>query len=291
MSPAPLLYLDHVLIGVRDLEASARAFTDRLGFTLTPEGVHPGRGTHNRLAVFANEYLELIAVRDAAEGVFRPSLNTFLESREGLYMFAIGTDDIDALVSELRRRGVEVADPAPGARQASGGAPGYTWRAAAVDAGATPGSETFLIQHDVAIGDRYTVPADPTSHANGAVGVHRLVLAVHDADRAAAAWARLGLQRIAAGAGRVRMALANGRLDLVGPTGPGALADFLQEHGEAPYELVLEVANADTPLEILGNSEVTVAESTGEDGTPEYSLDPAEASGVRLTFRQRVSAG
>ena len=55
MSPAPRLYLDHVLIGVRDLESSANAFASRLRFTLTPEGVHPGRGTHNRLAVFAGE--------------------------------------------------------------------------------------------------------------------------------------------------------------------------------------------------------------------------------------------
>ena len=289
MSPAPRLYLDHVLIGVRDLASSADVFADRLGFTLTPEGVHPGRGTHNRLAVFAGEYLELIAVRDATEGVFRPSLNAFLESREGLYMFAIGTGDIDGAVSELRRRGVDVSDPVAGARSASGGAPGYTWRAAAVGADATPGSETFLIQHDVAIGDRYTVPADPTSHANGAVGVHRLVLAVHDADRAGAAWARLGLEKTAGAAGRVRMALANTCLDLVTPTGPGALADFLREHGEAPYELVLEVDNADATVDLPRTSGITLTESIGEDGTPEYSFDPAEACGVRLAFRQRAA--
>ena len=232
MSAALRLYLDHVLIGVRDLESSACAFEGRLGFTLTPEGVHPGRGTHNRLAVFVTEYLELIAVRDPAECVFRPSLNAFLESREGLYMFAVGTDDLDGTVSELRRRGVDVSDPTPGARSAGDGVPGYTWRAAPVPTDATPGSETFLLQHDVAIGDRYTVPADPTRHANEAMRVHRLVLAVHDADSAGAAWARLGLEIVARQpGGGVRMALPNSYLDLVAPTGPGALADFLREHG------------------------------------------------------------
>ena len=37
------LYLDHVLIAVRDLE-EASAYYDNLGFTLTPPGVRPGRG-------------------------------------------------------------------------------------------------------------------------------------------------------------------------------------------------------------------------------------------------------
>ena len=292
MRTAPRLYLDHVLIGVRDLESSASVFANRLGFTLTPEGVHPGRGTHNRLAVFASEYLELIAVRDPAEGVFRPSLNAFLESSEGLYMFAVGTDDIDWTVAELRRRGVDVSDPTPGAREAGDGVPGYTWRSAAVPAHATPGSETFLIQHDVPIGERYTVPADPTTHANGATGVHRLVLAVHDVDSAREAWARLGLEEMArapfgAADRRVRMALGDSYLDLAAPTGPGALADFLREHGEAPYELVTDVENAEATLELLRTSGVAVTETTGVDGTAELRLDPAQACGVRLAFRQR----
>ncbi len=291
MSSAPRPYLDHVLIGVRDLESAAGAFADRLGFTLTPEGVHPGRGTHNRLAVFAGEYLELIAVRDLAEGVFRPSLNAFLESREGLYMFAIGTADIEDAVAALRARRVGVSDPTPGARGAAGGAPGYTWRSAAVDADATPGSETFLIQHDVAIGDRYTASPNPTSHANGVVGVHRLVLAVDDADRAAAAWARLGLRKIAHAAGRARMAMANTWLDLAAPTGPGPLADFLGEHGEAPYELVLDVADAAATRDSLRSSGAPVTEYRGDDGTTEYRVDPTCAGGVRLAFRQRVSGG
>ena len=292
MSSSPRLYLDHVLIGVRDLESSACALGGRLGFTLTPEGVHPGRGTHNQLAVFASEYLELIAVRDPAEGVFRPSLNTFLESREGLYMFAVGTDDLDGTVSELRRRGVDVSDPTPGARSGGDGGPGYTWRAAQVPTDATPGSETFLIQHDITIGDRYTVPADPTRHANGAMRVHRLVLAVHDADSGGAGWARLGLEMATRRPnGGVRMVLANSYLDLVAPTGPGALADFLREHGESPYELVLEVADMAATLELLRTSGVSVTESTSEDGTAELRLDPAQACGVRLAFRQRPLSG
>ena len=157
------LYLDHVLIAVRDLHEAAGVFSRDLGFNLTPEGVHPGRGTHNRLAVFGSEYLELIAVRDASEGTFRPTMGAFLQSREGLYMFALGTDDVDAAVGRARARGLTVEDPADAAREASGGAPGYSWRFAGVPTADTPGSETFLIQHNSSIAERYTAPAESST--------------------------------------------------------------------------------------------------------------------------------
>ena len=56
--------LDHLVICVRDL-AQAALDWQTLGFSLTPTGVHPF-GTSNRLAMFANNFLELLAVTDAA---------------------------------------------------------------------------------------------------------------------------------------------------------------------------------------------------------------------------------
>ena len=54
--------LDHFVICVHDL---AQAATDwqRLGFALTPVGVHPF-DTSNRLAMFENNFFELLAVTD-----------------------------------------------------------------------------------------------------------------------------------------------------------------------------------------------------------------------------------
>ena len=154
----PAYSLDHVLIAVRDLERASRTYSGGLGFSLSPEGVHPGRGTHNRLIVLASEYLELIGYRDRSEGEFRPSMTTFLQRREGLYMFALGTGDLDRAVSDLRGKGVAVGEPVHGARQASEGRPGYSWRSAALPPDATPGSETFVIQHDVTMEERYGSP-------------------------------------------------------------------------------------------------------------------------------------
>ena len=65
------LILDHVLIAVRDLDAAKDTF-ERLGFKVTPEGKHPGRGTSNRLVVFGGEYLELISVHDPGRRPLSP---------------------------------------------------------------------------------------------------------------------------------------------------------------------------------------------------------------------------
>jgi len=51
--------LDHLVICVRDLAQAALDWRT-LGFNLTPTGVHPF-GTSNRLAMFGNNYLELLA--------------------------------------------------------------------------------------------------------------------------------------------------------------------------------------------------------------------------------------
>ena len=287
------IYLDHVLVAVRSLERSAQTFSGALGFTLTPEGVHPGRGTHNRLIVFGPEYLELIAVRDAAEGVFRPSMSAFLQTREGLYMFALGTSDVSAAVDELRGRGVGVEDPAVGSRAGEPGSSGYTWRAAGVPRDATPGSETFLIQHDNTVRQRYPEPPDATRHTNGVVGVHSLAIAVLDADEAAEGWQRtFALEGEPPeeirnqGLRRSRLALRNCHLDFVSPMRSGALSRFLDRHGEAPYLLSLEVSDLAETVEVLRQRGVPVGSEAHEAEGSSITVDSAYASGVLLRFLQ-----
>ncbi|TMK28796.1 MAG: VOC family protein, partial [Alphaproteobacteria bacterium] len=51
--------IDHVIIGVRDLERARMGWT-RLGFTLTPRGRHLGQGTANYCIMFPRDYLELL---------------------------------------------------------------------------------------------------------------------------------------------------------------------------------------------------------------------------------------
>ncbi len=287
------VYLDHVLIAVHDLSRAAAVFSRELGFTLTPEGVHPGRGTHNRLIVFGPGYLELIAVRDPSEGVFRPTMGRFLDSREGLYMFALGTDDIDDAVARAQARGIDVDGPRDGARESSGGARGYTWRFAGVSAADTPGSETFFIQHNDTVEDRYTQPANANVHANGALGIHYVALAVRDADESAGRWQEAfgfagGSAEEVTGRGirRARLVLSNCRLDFVSPLRSGALSRFLERNGEAPYELALRVDDIEATGACLRERGVPISVDGDDADGASIGVDSTRAGGVLLRFVQ-----
>lgn len=290
------LYLDHVLIAVRDLERAGHTYADLLGFTITAEGIHPGRGTHNRLIVFGPEYLELIAIRDPGEARRdRPEMLEFLERRQGLYMFALGSSNLEATVAEVRRRGGLVSDPVDGARAGTGGKGGYTWRSACLDPADTPGSATFIIQHHHTIQQRYTEPANPTLHANGVTGIFSLTLAVKDAPAAAAAWGRtLGLvldEPVEDEADRlkaVRLSLSNCHLEFVSPTGEGALARYLEANGESPYLLTLRVADVERSAADLAARGVALGDKVLTRDGPRQALSPGQTEGVNLEL---VEAG
>ena len=62
--PASAPILDHVVIDVRDRMDVAAAAYRALGFQLTPRGHHT-LGSMNHLAMFANDYLELLGFGEA----------------------------------------------------------------------------------------------------------------------------------------------------------------------------------------------------------------------------------
>jgi catechol 2,3-dioxygenase-like lactoylglutathione lyase family enzyme len=283
-------YLDHVLIAVRDLAAAGRAYS-ALGFKVTPEGRHPGRGTHNRLAVFGPAYLELIAIEDPAGPLLRPSMGPFLQTREGLFTFAMGTDDIEATCAGLRGRGVTVSEPSDGERLAPDGTVAYSWRYASIERDEPAGSDTFIIQHHQNVSERYAEPAEPTLHSNGVLGIHHLELAVRDAEKAASAWQHdFGLPRVSVGRAegvlRVRLDLASAYLDLVSPLRAGPLSEFLERNGEAPYLLALKVGGISATASFLSTRGVpAISETSGADGES-LAVGHDYAQGVPLRFLQ-----
>src|SRR4030081_4157368 len=104
--------LDHLVICGHDL-AQAALDWQSLGFTLTPTGVHPF-GTSNRLAMFANNFLELLAVTNAAAvppaapGRFSFAAHNqhFLDTAEGMSMLALHSADAHADAARLDRKSV-----------------------------------------------------------------------------------------------------------------------------------------------------------------------------------------
>jgi catechol 2,3-dioxygenase-like lactoylglutathione lyase family enzyme len=289
------LHLDHVLIAVRDLEQASAHYAN-LGFTLTPLGVHPGRGTHNRLVLLTAAYLELISVRDPAEAeAHRPDLLSFLRSREGLYRFALGTGDIEAAVASIRARGLPVGEPLAGARQGTEDARGYTWRFATIPSRSLPGAEVFLIEHDLTMVERYQALAHANRHLNGTLGIDRLAIAVCDAERAAARWqALLGLNAgpVFSGgstAGKcqgVSLQLRNCQLEFVSPLGVGRVSRFLDRSGEGLYRLSLEVGELGATRSFLAAQGIEIGSIAEEAGRRATVVESKSAHGVVIQFIQ-----
>jgi Glyoxalase-like domain len=133
--------LDHIVIGVRDLDNAEAQIADRYGLTTIEGGRHPGWGTANRLVPLGAAYLELVTVVDQAEASnseFGRWVSSMLEA-ESRFGWAVRTDDLDRTAVRLR---LEVAQ---GSRRSQGGDM-LQWRIAGVAEAARDNSLPFFIQ-------------------------------------------------------------------------------------------------------------------------------------------------
>jgi len=168
--------IDHGLIGVRDLEA-ARGLYERLGFTITPRGVHGGWGTANYCIMFDDDYLELLGA--ISPNMTNPRLQAALSVREGMFAVALGSDDGRATYDGLKAAGLNPAEPADLSRQLElPGEPNPVtarFRLVDIPAESTPNLTMFVCQHlDPALVWR----PEWQVHANGARGVIAITVVV-----------------------------------------------------------------------------------------------------------------
>jgi hypothetical protein len=147
--------LDHLVVCVRDL-AQAALDWQTLGFSLTPTGVHPF-GTSNRLAMFGNNFLELLAVTDAAavppavSGRFSFAAHNqdFLATGEGMSMLAMHSDDAHADAARFEAARIGAYAPFDFGRDAvlpGGGAARVAFSLAFATDPAMPGIAFFTCQ-------------------------------------------------------------------------------------------------------------------------------------------------
>ena len=133
--------IDHVILGIADLEEGIRRFAEMSGVTAERGGQHPGRGTHNALLSLGSPtYLEIISpVAGPA-----PGMEALSDLKELTPVgWAIGTRDLDATKAGLEAAGFKVSAPRPGSRVRPDGQR-LEWRTAGVD---IPGGLTpFLIE-------------------------------------------------------------------------------------------------------------------------------------------------
>jgi Glyoxalase-like domain len=112
--------LDHMLLGVSDLDHGISWMEERSGVRAAVGGVHPGRGTRNALlSLGPHRYLEIIAPDPQQAGA---SANQELPSRlralkePTLIGWAAHTVDLDALVQKAAAAGIAAQAPRNGSR-------------------------------------------------------------------------------------------------------------------------------------------------------------------------------
>ena len=168
-----LLRLDHVVIAVADLERAVRVCTEA-GFTVAPGGRHPGRNTSNALVVFEDgAYLELITYSAPS-----PDERWWREldaHGDGLVDFALLPNDLPAELAQARSRGLaDIRGPLPGGRNRPDGVQ-IAWQTARPQQHDLP----FLC-FDLTPRALRVPEGAVRRHANGALGIAEVTVAVRD---------------------------------------------------------------------------------------------------------------
>jgi len=186
--------LDHVVIGVRDLERARMGWT-RLGFTLTARGRHLGQGTANYCIMFDRDYLELLGFVEADEQASR--LAAFLATREGAMAVAFApAGPPEAAVTSLAARGLHPTPPRILGRQVE--LPEETvvprFSLVGLPADETPALDCFLCSH---LTPELVRRPEWLSHPNGATGLRGIIVIVAETAPLLPAYDRLfGLHEV-----------------------------------------------------------------------------------------------
>ena len=178
--------IDHALIAVEDVEAAMATYR-ALGFRVWRGGTHPHHGTQNALVPLSDGfYLELMGVWDRSLASRHPHTNQVVQSladANRLALFALDSDDLDADVEAIRRRGLPISDPVPGERERPDGER-VAWRTAHPEDPRLP----FLIE-DVTPRSVRVPEADEGVGAE--LRIARLIIGASDATGASEALERL----------------------------------------------------------------------------------------------------
>jgi hypothetical protein len=102
--------IDHVILGVSDLEGSAERFLQEHGLASVEGGRHPGWGTANRIVPLGRDYIELAGIVDDTEAMgnaFGTSVRAAADRGGGLVAWCLAVDDAEAVAT---RTGLSLTD-------------------------------------------------------------------------------------------------------------------------------------------------------------------------------------
>ena len=269
--------VDHVIAAASDFTALEVAF-HRLGFHVTGGGTHPHLGTRNRIVILGEGYLELLGIadREAASPIITQRLT---RDGSGWVGFALQSGDIAEEAHAMRERGVDARGPLPG-RLVSPSGTARSWRVvmrATDDLWASAEPLPFLIQHDT-IGTAHQVElageGGMAPHANGALHIHDVTVAVRDLSAASSTYAQAyGLQSAGEprwdaflGAHVIELPLAEGdeRIVLACPADEGIARQRIQAAGEGVCSVGIVVSSCSEAETYLRKSEIMYSSADGD---------------------------
>jgi methylmalonyl-CoA/ethylmalonyl-CoA epimerase len=103
--------LDHLVVAVKDLDASVKKYEAIYGVDVSDRSEAPAAGMKMAFFRFADSYVELVS-NLSEEG---PIAKRLADRGEGVHLVAMKVDDLDATLAELRQKGVRlVGDPGAG---------------------------------------------------------------------------------------------------------------------------------------------------------------------------------
>jgi catechol 2,3-dioxygenase-like lactoylglutathione lyase family enzyme len=274
--------IDHAVVVVRNLDAAAQSWR-RLGFTLSPRGVHSAKmGSGNYTIMLDSDYIELLGV--LLETEHNAPTRAFLAKRgEGVERIAFTALDAAAGAEEIRARGYEPLGPTdferpvtlPDGRQSAAKFSIFQWPLAE----APGGLRIFACQHKTR--ESVWIP-ELMKHANGARGLMEALVVSPKPTQDAAHLARMtdreirsepdGAIVVPSGSGRADFVLLS--RELLARRYPGVSLEGLPERGGAGL--------------VLATSDLAAtAKAVGRFGVPSRGavcVPPAAANGALLAF-------
>ena len=236
--------IDHVMICVPDLSRGIEQYT-KMGFSISPGGNHPGKGTHNAIAFNTDDYIELLAIRDSLEqreaakmpGTTATGLAEFMAAGGGIRYIVVQSDDLAADVAAMRSRGVDVDDIVDASRRTPAGNL-LRWKAAVT--GSRNPLPIFFIQHLTPLAERR---GQQQKHPNGVYAIDRAYIVTDNVQATAAIYAKVfGVPQPELRRGTVIMAdmavfqLGPNGLGIVQPYAAGPAKDALERRGPGPFQ-------------------------------------------------------
>jgi len=271
--------IDHMLIDVADLE-QARATWDRLGFAMTPRGLHPQWGTGNYCMMFPDSYLELIGVADPVVYAQNESRRGRRRSGHGLAAIALATDDADAARAELEEAGIAADGPKDLSRllEESEGTSEPRFHILHLPEGTSPAIPMFLCRH---LSPDLVRRPEWLAHDNGATGIVSVAVPVDDPEAMIGPYERLlGAGAVTRTDNTVVLRIGRTSVLLVHPDDIDSLFPDLHEEGEAPPCVVtVRVADAEVVARHLAAVKVPFRREARS-----LSVAAEDACGVAVIF-------